>query len=105
MTVDMLKNIIKNNVKEFMFDNFQHIIYPDCLYAKVTKFEENIPYNKVNLKILDSNKIEDENYQELPNILTDLPLEKNDIVILNFVNGELESPVIIRKVVEKNERH
>lgn len=105
MTVDMLKNIIKNNVKEFMFDNFQHIMYPACLYAKVTKFEENIPYNKVNLKILDSNKIEDENYSELPNIQTDLLLEKNDIVILNFVNGELESPVIIRKVVEKNERH
>lgn len=105
MTIDMLKNIIKNNAKEFMFNNFQHAMYPACLYAKVTKFEENSSYNKANLKILDNNKIEDENYSELPNILTDLSLEKNDIVILNFLNGELESPVIIRKVVEKNGRY
>ena len=94
MNSEILKRAINNNTKKYLFDNFQHIFIPPCLLAKVTKKEG----NKVNLKILDVNKNEDDNHPELANIDTDLTVEVDDIVVLNFLNGELEYPIIIRKL-------
>ena len=94
MSSEMLKKAIANNTKKFLFENFPHIFIPPCLLAKVTKVEG----NKVNLKILDVNKNEDDNYPELANIDTDITVEVDDIVVLNFLNGELEYPITIRKL-------
>ena len=94
MSSEILKKAIANNTKKFLFDNFQHIFIPPCLLAKVTKVEGSI----VNLKILDTNKNEDDNYPELANINADIRLEIDDIVVLNFINGELEYPIIMRKL-------
>ncbi|WP_250278799.1 hypothetical protein [[Clostridium] colinum] len=94
MSNDNFKKAINNNIKKFIFENFQHIFIPPCLLAKTTKVEG----NKVNLKILDVNKKEDDNYPELANIYTDITVEVDDIVVLNFINGELEYPIIIRKL-------
>lgn len=94
MSSEMLKKAIFNNTKKFIFENFPHIFIPPCLLAKVTKIEG----SKVNLKILDTNKNDDDNYPELANIETDIQVNINDIVVLNFINGELEYPIIMRKL-------
>lgn len=94
MSSGNLKSAIVKNIKEYLYENFNHIFIPACLLAKVTKIEG----NKVNLKILDVNKNEDETYPELANIDTDIPVEIDDIVALNFINGELEYPIIVRKL-------
>lgn len=96
------------NIKEYLGQNFPHIFVPSCLYARITKFESgsknNKAYNKVNLKILDIDKNFDPKYAEIPNVRTELSFKEQDIVLLNFVNGELENPVIVRGVIDY-ERH
>ncbi len=94
MSSGNVKSAIVKNIKEYLYENFNHIFIPPCLLAKVTKIEG----SKVNLKILDVNKNEDETYPELANIDTDIPVELDDIVVLNFINGELEYPIIVRKL-------
>ena len=89
----MLAEVIKKQLKEFMQSNMPHALLPQAVYARVVKGGR----EKVDLRILNQMGGEDEQYQVLPDIETEFPYEKDDIVLISFIYGELEQPVIIRK--------
>lgn len=89
----MLKEVIVKQIREFLQIEMPHTLLPQAVYARVTKGGN----DKVSLRILDKSNQDDENYSELPDIKTEVPYEKDDIVLLSFIYGELEKPVIVRK--------
>lgn len=101
----LLKTIIQTNVKSYLMKDFSHVFMPQMVFAKITKGGS----DKVNIKILDKDNEIDKNYEELPDIEVDTlceyckscehykPYKTGDRVIVSFIHGELEHPIIIRK--------
>lgn len=94
MPKDMLKNIIIKNINEHIYNSMPYLNLPQIVYAKVSKAEG----VKVNLKILDNDLNIDYEFEELPDIKTDISCKIDDIVLVSFLRGELEHPIIIRRI-------
>lgn len=88
----MLREIIQREIKNTMNGQYLHATIPQVVLAKVTKGGSSI-----NLKILDEFENIDSNYAEIPEIKTNTTYERGDIVIIAFLYGKLEMPVVIRK--------
>lgn len=89
----MVGEVIKKYIKEYICEKFPHCALPQAVFAKVTKGGK----EKVTLRILDKTKQVDTRYEELPDIETEFPYQTGDEVIISFLHGELENPIILRK--------
>lgn len=88
----MLQAIIQKEIKDTMNNKYPHAAIPQTVLAKVTKGGD-----VINLKILDEFENVDNNFAEIPEIKTNVLYEYGDIVIITFLYGKLEMPIVIRK--------
>jgi len=88
----MLEKIIQKQIKSAMQHQYSHAAVPQTVLAKVTKGGEII-----NLKILNEFENVDNNFAEIPDIKTTTSYATGDIVIITFLYGKLEMPIVIRK--------
>lgn len=94
----MLEQMIQNVIEKLIKTRYQHIKSPAAIYAKVTKVQENSDYYIYNLKILDENKLINENFPEIPKVNSTIKLENGDIAAVLLLYGQL-SIYIVGKVV------
>lgn len=87
-----LEESIKSIVKKTIWNDYRHIRLPQAALAIVTKGG-----TPVNLKILDENERIDEQFSEIPDVYTEQSFETGDKVVITFLYGKSEMPVILRK--------
>ena len=92
---DMLKRFVEEELGDQIKQNYPHMQYPPGLYARVVTVKEKSEGLYVTtLKILDKNKQPDSRFPEVPGVLTDKVVEKDEIVAIVLMYGEC-SPYII----------
>lgn len=89
----MLKEVVEKIVQDYLKEKMPQTLQPPVMFARVTRGGT----NKVNLRILKSDNQVDSSIQEIPDVETDVTYETGEKVIISFLNGELEQPVILRK--------
>lgn len=81
---DMMKMFVKQELGNQIKENYPHMQYPPCLYAKVVavkrKGEE---LYEATLKILDKNRQPDSRFPEVPKVATDIPVLKDETVAVS----------------------
>lgn len=87
-----VEKIIHKQVKSIIKKEYSHVVIPQVVLAKVTKGGD-----LINLKILDEFENIDSSFAEIPNIKTNTIYEVGEIVVISFLYGKLEMPVVIRK--------
>lgn len=92
---EMLSGFIKAEIVEQIKKNYPHMKYSPFLYAKVIDAVHN-ENTRCILRILDKNKGVDDDFPDIPNVLTEKNIETGDIVIVGLLYGEL-NPVIIER--------
>lgn len=93
---DMMKQFVKQEFDQQIRKNYPHLQYPTLLYAKAVQVQGELPPWKVTLKILDKNKQPDSRFPEIPNVKTDIYIEKDEVVVIALLYGELEPYVLGR---------
>ena len=91
---DMLKVFVAQEIENQIKENYSHLQYPACVYAKVVKVKEISEKYICTLKILDKNKSPDSSFPEVPFVSTDINLSKGDIAVVVLLYGEC-NPFII----------
>lgn len=86
---DMLKRFVEVELGEQIKQNYPHMQYPPVLYARVvTVKEKSEGLYVITLKILDKNKQADGRFPEVPGVITDISVEKGEIVAVVLLYGE-----------------
>lgn len=88
----LLEGAIRRESMKIIWKYFRHIRLPQAMLAKVTKGGK-----IVTLKILDEDENEDERFAEIPDLPTLETWTEGDIVIITFLYGKIELPIILRK--------
>lgn len=91
---DMMKNFVEQELENQIRQNYPHMQYPPCLYAKVVAVKEKTKQYEATLKILDKNRQPDSRFPEVPKVITEIPVLKGDIVVVVLLYGEC-SPYIL----------
>lgn len=91
---DMMKLFVQQELTEQIRANYQHMRYPPCIYAKVTRVKVSGVTYTATLKMLDKNKKPDNRFPEVPMVSTQIPIAKDDTVIVVLLYGEC-NPFII----------
>ncbi|TGY91075.1 hypothetical protein E5329_23015 [Petralouisia muris] len=94
---DMMKVFVGQELGHQIKENYPHMQYPPCLYAKVVgvkkKGEE---LYEATIKILGKNRQPDSRFPEVPNVATDIPVRKNEVVAIVLMYGECKPYIIGR---------
>lgn len=93
---DMMKKFVEQELECQIKKNYPHMQYPPCLYAKVMTVREKEERYEVALKILDKNKQSDSRFPEVPGVVTDIHVQKGDIVVAILLYGECNPYIIGR---------
>lgn len=93
---DMMKQFVTQELAERIRKNYPHMQYPSILYAKVMHVKDTEGQYEVVLKILDKNMQPDNRFPEIPKVATDMAFDKNDIVVVALLYGELIPYIIGR---------
>lgn len=93
---DLLKGFVREEFREQIRKNYQHLRYPPCMYAEVIKVKEKQGIYTAVLKILDKNKNKDSRFAEIPNVTTEIPISKGDIVASILMYGECDLFIVGR---------
>lgn len=80
---DMLGTFVKNTMNKHIKEKYPHLQYPSGMYARVVRVQQ----NRYTLKILDKNLNDDNDFPEIPNIKSEVKLEKNDIAVVLLMYG------------------
>lgn len=91
---DMMKQFVGQEMSAQIKDKYPHMQYPSCLYARAVHVKEISGLYECTLKILDKNKQPDSRFPEVPKIVTDIPVNRDDVVVVILLYGEC-SPYII----------
>ncbi len=93
---DMMKMFVEQELQNQIKKTYPHMRYPAGLYAKVAAVRQSGELYSVTLKILDKNRQLDSRFPEVPNVKTDIPILRNDIVVIVFMYGECNPYIIGR---------
>lgn len=93
---DMMKQFVKQELEQQIRKDYSHLQYPPLLYAKAVQVQGELPPRKITLKILDKNKQPDSRFPEIPNVKTDIYIEKGEVVVIALLYGELEPYILGR---------
>lgn len=93
---DMMKQFVAQELAEQIRKNYPHMQYPAILYAKVMNVREVTGKYETTLKILDKNRQPDSRFPEIPKVITDIEICKNDVVVVALLYGELIPYIIGR---------
>lgn len=93
---DMMKMFVGQELGNQIKENYPHLQYPPCLYAKVVAVKETEGLCDVTLKILDKNRQPDSRFPEIPKVRTDIQMQKDDLVVAVLLYGECRPYIIGR---------
>lgn len=93
---DMMKQFVTQELGQQIKKNYPHMQYPPLLYAKVVHVQEASASRAATLKILDKNKQPDSRFPEVPKVVTDISIEKGDVVVIALLYGELDPYILGR---------
>lgn len=93
---DMMKQFVVQELSRQIKDNYPHMQYPPCLYARVMNVKEVSGRYEATLKILDKNKQVDSRFPEIPKVATDIEIRKGDAVVVALLYGELNPYIMGR---------
>ncbi|MCM1376135.1 MAG: hypothetical protein NC245_13765 [Muribaculum sp.] len=93
---DMMKQFVTQELAEQIRKKYPHMQYPSILYAKVMHVKPAEGQYEVVLKILDKNGQPDNRFPEIPRVATDMAVDKNDIVVVALLYGEMIPYIIGR---------
>lgn len=93
---DMMKLFVRQELAEQIRTNYPHMRYPPCIYAKVVSVKKSGVTYTATLKMLDKNKKPDYRFPEVPMVSTQIPIVKDDTVIVVLLYGECDPFIIGR---------
>lgn len=93
---DMMKKFVEQELESQIKQNYPHMQYPPCLYAKVVAVKEKEELYEATLKILDKNRQPDSRFPEVPKVTTDIRILKDEIVVVVLLYGECHPYIIGR---------
>ncbi len=84
---DMLKMFVKQEISNLIKSKYPHMEYPTGVCAKVTRATDIGGKFKYNLKILDKNMHVDDDLPEIPGVISEYKLKKNEIAVVIRLYG------------------
>lgn len=93
---DMLKMFVGQELGRQIKENYPHMQYPPCLHAKVAAVKNKGELYETTLKILDKNRQPDSRFPEIPKVITDIPVLKDETVVIILLYGECRPYIIGR---------
>lgn len=93
---DMMKIFVQQELNDQIKNNYPHMRYPSCMYARVVKSSNDGDAYTVTLKILDKNKQADMRFPEIPMVSTRIPVSAGDLVVVMLLYGECYPYIIGR---------
>lgn len=95
---DILKAFVEKEMQNQIKENYPHIQYPAGMYAQVTQVTGGGQgIFTCTLKILDKNLNPDNDIPEIPNVRTEIALEKDDIAVILMIYGGSQIWVLGRR--------
>ena len=94
---DMLKSFVEKEMARQIKEKYPHIQYPSGMFAKVVQIQQNNEKYICTLKILDRTLNDDENFPEIPNVKTEIALEKGDIAVVLLLYGGSDVMILGRR--------
>ncbi len=86
----MLEQYVHAVVDKKMRQEYPHVELPGAVCARITKAQPGGAYHTYNVKILDSNRNDDERFSEIPNVKSKLAFDQGDIVAVLLLYGQLD---------------
>ena len=93
---DMLKTFVGQELGNQIKENYPHMQYPPGLYARVVAVKNKGEHYEATLKILDKNRQPDSRFPEIPKVMTDIPVLKDETVVIILLYGECRPYIIGR---------
>ncbi len=93
---NMMQEFVKQELDSQIKNNYPHLRYPHCIYAKVVNVMADSDVYICTLKLLDKNKQVDTRFPEIPMIRTKIAVKKGDVIIVTFLYGECNPYVLGR---------
>lgn len=93
---DMMKQFVAQELSQQIKGNYPHMQYPSFLYAKVVNVKETLGKYEATLKILDKNKQVDSRFPEIPKVVTNMEIHRNDVAVVALLYGEMNPYIIGR---------
>ncbi len=84
---NMLEAFVKNEMSALVKTEYPHLEYPTCVCAKITRVTNYGEKYKYNLKILDKNMRINNEFPEIPNIVSTQELGRDDVVVIARLYG------------------
>ncbi len=85
---NMMQEFVKQELDAQIKENYPHMRYPPCMYAKVVDVRESSGTYTCTLKMLDKNRQADTRFPEIPMVSTRTALKKGDDVVVLLLYGE-----------------
>lgn len=83
----MMESFVKETIDTQIKEKYPHLQHPAGMYAKVVRVEKSGDKYKYTLKILDKNLSNNNDFPEVPNVKSDIELQKNDIAVVILLYG------------------
>ena len=94
---DMMKRFVGQELGNQIKENYPHIQHPPCLCAKVVAVErKGGNLYEATLRILDKSGQPDSHFPEVPKVTTDMPILKDEAVVVVLMYGECRPYIIGR---------
>lgn len=84
----MLQNMVENTIDNYIETQYAHLKTPSIVLARVVRTESNGQYLNVTLQILDRGKNPDTDFPEIPDVITNLLVQPEDITVVALAYGE-----------------
>ncbi len=93
---DMMAKFVRETLDETLKQAYPHMRYPPCMCAEVVARKAQGGKNRCTLRILDKNMLRDNQFPEVPNVLTDIEVEPGDRVVVLMMYGECNPYIVGR---------
>lgn len=85
---NMMQMFVEQELGKQIKENYPHMQYPPCMYARVVGMKEVSGQYECTLKILDKNRQPDSRFPEIPKAVTDVTVTEGEIVVVVLLYGE-----------------
>ena len=79
----MMETFVKKTMEDLIKKKYPHLQYPLGMYARVVGVQD----DRYTLKILDKNMNDNNDFPEIPNVKSEIELQKNDIAVVLLLYG------------------
>lgn len=93
---DMMKMFVGQELSSQIKEKYPHMQYPPGLYARVVAVKPKGELYEATIKILDKNRTPDSRFPEVPKVMTDIPVLKDETVAVVLMYGECRPYIIGR---------